>query len=273
MHPRHRFSVACAAISLLFAAAPATVLAAGYPSLTPANANLGFDPACQLLGGRGGWQENDTGTDYPGRTTIERKVVAQGLCAAKFFGRAGGRTRAELQFGIRSARPVFTYEFLTYIPRGAGYPSNGTTLIQTKNPQNPATGRGCYGGGVSFGNHGHDNFSPNGLMLTTVHQCTSHQPYGQRNFQLVRHAPLGRWFAVKVHEKFADNRHGFVEAWYDADGAGPRPYTQVLRRTHGDNLPISSEPYVKIRQGSYRPATNHDTWIYGDGFRLTCQRC
>jgi polysaccharide lyase-like protein len=247
----------------------------GYPSLTQVDVNGGFDPGCQLLGGIGGWQEDDSGTDYPGTTTIERNIVGEGSCAAKFFGRAGDRTRAELQFRspIASANPEFTYEFLTYIPRGAGYPSEGTTLIQTKNPKDPATDTGCYGGGVSFGNHGHGTFSPNGLMLTTVFQCTSHQPDGQRNFQLIDQAPLDQWFAVKVHEKFADDGSGFVEAWYDDDGPGPDPYTQVLPRTYGDNLPVSSEPYVKIRQGSYRPATNHDTWIYGDGFRLTCQRC
>jgi hypothetical protein len=273
MPPRHRLSATCAAVFLLFGAAAATALATGYPSPTRVNANGGFDPGCQLLGGKGGWQENESGTDYPGRTTIERNIVAQGRCAAKFFGRAGGPTRAELQFGIRSASPVFTYQFLTYIPRGAGYPSEGTTLTQTKNPKDPATDSGCYGGGVSFGNHGHGNFSPNGLMLTTVFQCTSPQRHGQRSFQLVRHAPLGQWFAVKVHEKFADNRRGFVEAWYDDDGPGPDPYTKVRPRTYGDNLPISSEPYVKIRQGSYRSATNHNTWIYGDGFRLTCRRC
>jgi len=52
----------------------------------------------------------------------------------------------------------------------------------------------------------------------------------------------------------------------DADGASPEALLNAqVHRGKPCRPPSSAE-------GHYRSATDHDTWVYGDGFRLICQR-
>jgi hypothetical protein len=242
-----------------------------YPSLTHASWQGDFDSGCQLVGSASGaWSTNETNGDYTGgSTTIERNIVGEGQCAARFTDSPSNTmVRSELGRSATGADPEFTFEMLVYVPSGQTFPK-GTSLTQTK-MEKGADGRGCYGGGWGIS----DGTGTTGgkLDLNTVFACTTPQPNGQHNFPAGT-LPRDRWFALKVHEKFSNNPQvGFVEAWKDDDGPGPGGYVQVVPKTHLDNE--SSGQHVRLRIGSYRQATDHRTTLYIDGSRLRCKaRC
>jgi hypothetical protein len=237
---------------------------ARYPALAKVDWDGDFDSGCDLVGRTSGaWDVDATNADYSGSsTTIERTVVGEGQCAAKFTNRAASHgTRAELARSATGADPEFVYEVLVRVPSGQTFPK-GSDITQTK--MEKVGGDGCYGGGwdISDGT----GTSDGRLELRTVPRCT-------RRPQVVRIFPAGplprdRWFALKLHEKFSnDPRVGFVHAWMDADGLGPGGYTEVVPKTHIDN---ETAPHVRLRIGSYRQATNHKTVVYMDGFHLDC---
>jgi polysaccharide lyase-like protein/hemolysin type calcium-binding protein len=237
---------------------------AGYPSLR-VGWDGDFDSGCRLVGAApGSWDNNETNADHTGGSTrIERRIVGEGKCGAKFTNApSGDMTRSELGRSATGAHPKFTYEMLVRVPSGQTFPK-GSSLTQTK--QEKSGGRGCYNGGLGIS----DGAGTTGgrLDLKTVFACRSRQIDGQRSFDLGV-LPRGKWFALKVHEKFSNNpRVGFVQAWKDADGPGPGGYVEVVPRTHLDN---ETGRRVRLRIGSYRQATNHRTTVYIDGVHLDC---
>ena len=239
-----------------------------YPSLSRVDWNGGFDPGCELIGSLpGAWDVNATNADHVGGlTTIERSIVGEGQCAAKFTDAASTTmVRSELARHATGPDPEFTYEMLVYVPSGQSFPK-GSTLTQTKED---GSAGGCYNGGWQIA----DNTGTTGgrLQLRTVFACTTPQVNGQRNFD-AGPLPRDRWFALKVHERFSnDPRVGFIQAWVDADGTGPGGYAEVVPRTFLDNEDAGGE-HVRMRIGSYRQATSHTTTLYIDGFRLKCWR-
>ena len=240
-----------------------------YPSLADVDWNGSFDSGCQLVGSASGaWDVNATNADLSGgSTTIERSIVGEGQCAAKFTGApSNAAVRSELTRSATGADPEFTYELLVYVPSGQSFPS-GSTLTQTKQEK---SGGGCYNGGWDIAP---DTGNTGGrLMLNTVFACTRPQSDGQRNFDAGA-LPRDRWFALKVHEKFSnDARVGFIQAWKDADGPGPGGYIEVVPKTHVDNEGNRGRQHVRLRIGSYRGRTDHATTLYIDGVRLQCQR-
>jgi polysaccharide lyase-like protein/hemolysin type calcium-binding protein len=238
---------------------------AGYPSLAQIDWDGDFDSGCRLVGSaRGSWDLNETNADYTGGSTkIERRVVGEGQCAAKFGAAATNHTvRSELQRASTGNDPEFTYEMLVRVPSGQSFPE-GSTLTQTK--QGKVGGRGCYNGGWSIAK---DTGSSGGqLQLVTVFACTSPQANGQRRFA-AGPLPRDRWFGLKVHEKFSNNRRvGVVQAWKDVDGPGPGGYVEVVPKTHLDN---EWDRQVKLRIGSYHDPAGHASTVYIDGVHLDC---
>jgi polysaccharide lyase-like protein/Big-like domain-containing protein len=237
---------------------------AGYPSIA-IDWDGDFDSGCQLVGSAGGaWDYNETNADHTGgSTTIERSIVGEGQCAARFTNSASGdMTRSELQRSATGADPEFTYEMLVRVPSGQTFPK-GSSLTQTK--QEKSGGRGCYNGGLGVAD---DTGTTGGqLDLTTVFACTSPQKNGQRSFALGA-LPRDQWFALKVYEKFSNDAEvGFIQAWKDADGLGPGRYVEVVPKTHVDN---ETGQHVRLRIGSYRQGTDHTTTVYIDGVHLDC---
>jgi Polysaccharide lyase/RTX calcium-binding nonapeptide repeat (4 copies) len=244
---------------------------AGYPSFPRSDWNGGFDPGCQLVGpAPGAWDSNQTNggeTNTLGSTRIERNMVGQGECGAKFTNAASSdQTRSELERSPTGANPEFTYEMLVRVPSGQTFPK-GVSISQTK--QEKSGGRGCYNGG--WGITDGTGATGGGLQYRTVFACTSPQDNGQRTFRAGA-LPRGRWFALKVHEKFSNKpRIGFVKAWIDVDGLGPGRYLEVIPKTHVDNV---TGRHVRLRVGQYRQDTGHRTTVYIDGVRLECEaRC
>jgi hypothetical protein len=240
---------------------------AGYPSFPHPDWDGSFD-GCQLIGSApGAWDINETNADHRGgSTTLERSVVGEGQCAAKFTnGASSDMGRAELGRNSTGADPEFTYEMLVRVPSGQTFPE-GSSLTQTKQE---SSGGGCYNGGLRIGDH--TGTTGGQLTLTTVFACTHAQSRGQQEFVLGA-LPRNRWFALKVYEKFSNNPQvGLVQAWKDADGPGPGGYVEVLRKTHVDNEGNRGHQHVRMRIGSYRQATDHATTIYIDGFHLECE--
>jgi hypothetical protein len=244
--------------------------AGGYPSFSHPDWDGGFD-SCQLVGpAPGAWDSNQTNggeTNTLGSTTIERNMVGEGQCGAKFTNAASSdQTRSELERAPTGANPEFSYEMLVRVPSGQTFP-NGISISQTK--QEKSGGRGCYNGGwgISDGTPARGGW----LQYRTVFACTSPQGNGQRTFRAGA-LPRGKWFALKVHEKFSnDRRVGFVKAWIDVDGLGPGRYVEAIPKTHVDNLTGRT---VRLRIGAYRQATGHRTTVYIDGVHLECEaRC
>jgi Polysaccharide lyase len=230
----------------------------GYPSLAEIDYDGDFDPAGQLVGGRGGWQQNVVGTDYPGNATIVTNRVAEGNYAGKFTATGSGRSRAELaKFETRS-NPEVTYEFLTYVPSSAPFIGS---ITQHKMG---GDGGSCYNGGLSIREA---DLRPH-LELVAVGDCDNGDEteirYDLGTF------PRDQWFATKVHEKFANN--GSVRAWVDTDGPGRNGYVQRLPTTPEDTV---GDPTVgvKFRMGLYGDPPQ-GTSVWADGFHLDCiSRC
>jgi hypothetical protein len=241
---------------------------AGYPSLARIDWNGGFDAGCQLVGSApGAWDVNETNggeTNTLGSTTLERTVVGEGVCGAKFVNSASSdQTRSELQRSSTGADPEFTYEMLVRVPSGQTFPK-GVSISQTK--QEKSGGSGCYNGG--WGITDGTGATGGGLQYRTVFACTSPQSNGQHIFAAGT-LPRDRWFALKVHEKFSnDPQVGFVQAWIDDDGPGPGSYLETVPKTHVDN---EWGQHVKLRIGQYRQGTDHATTVYIDGVRLECE--
>ena len=239
---------------------------AGYPSLADVDWNGSFDSGCRLVGSASGaWDVNATNTDLRGgSTTIERSIVGEGRCAAKFTAaRSNTAVRSELTRSATGNHPEFTYELLAYVPSGQSF-SSGSTLTQTK--QEKVGGRDCYNGGWDIHSDGPTGGS---IELKTVFACTRPQTEGQRNFD-AGSLPRDRWFALKVHERFSNKRRvGFVQAWKDDDGPGPGEYVEVVPKTHLDN---EWGRQVRLRVGSYRGRADHKTRLYIDGVQLDCRR-
>ncbi len=232
----------------------------GYPSLIGAEIDFdgGFD-GCSLLGGKGGWDNDASGSDYPGSTTIERTVVAEGACSARFSIPAG-RGRAELAKAAGGPDPHVAYEMLVYIPSST---SHGGKISQHK--MSGEFGGDCFNGGLS--NRDDD---PNRLQLVAVPRCTRPQSEGQVRFDLGS-IPRDRWFAVKVHTRFSDDRSvGFAQAWIDTDGPGPNGYDERLPRTEVDNESGNENgARVRFRVGTYSKGATPRT-VYIDGFHMDC---
>ncbi len=236
---------------------------AGYPSLADVDWEGDFDSGCQLTGSlSGAWDNNATNADSTGsQTTIERTVVGEGQCAAKFVNNASNTmTRAELARSATGDDPEFTYEVLVRVPSGQTFP-DGANITQTM--MEKGDGDGCYGGGWKIS----DGTGSSGgeLELRTVPACT--RPQTKQSFP-AGELPRDRWFALKVHEKFSnDPQVGFVHAWMDADGPGPVGYVEVVPKTHVDN---ETGRQVRLRIGSYRQASDHTNVLYMDGYHLDC---
>jgi Polysaccharide lyase/Bacterial Ig domain len=241
---------------------------AGYPSLARVDWNGSFDSGCQLVGSApGAWDVNETNggeTNTLGSTTLERNMVGEGQCGAKFVNSASSdQTRSELQRSSTGADPEFTYEMLVRVPSGQTFPK-GVSISQTK--QEKSGGRGCYNGG--WGITDGTGATGGGLQYRTVFACTSPQSNGQHIFAAGT-LPRDRWFALKVHEKFSnDPQVGFVQAWIDDDGPGPGSYLETVPKTHVDN---EWGQHVKLRIGQYRQGTDHATTVYIDGVHLECE--
>jgi Polysaccharide lyase/Bacterial Ig domain len=239
----------------------------GYPSLPEVDWDGGFDPGCQLVGsGPGAWDANETNggeTNTLGSTTLERNMVGEGECGAKFTNAASGdQTRSELQRSSTGADPEFTYEMLVRVPSAQTFPK-GASISQTK--QEKSGGRGCYNGG--WGITDGTGATGGGLQYRTVFACTSPQGNGQQTFA-AGILPRDQWFALRVHEKFSsDPQVGFLQAWVDADGLGPGTYVEVIPKTHVDNVTGRT---VRLRIGQYRQGTDHTTTVYIDGMHLDC---
>src|SRR5436190_23866854 len=142
---------------------------AGYPSLR-SGWNGGFDSGCKLAGSApGAWDVNETNADHRGGSTrIERNVVGERRCAAKFTDSASNSmVRSELGRSVTGARPRFIYEMLVRVPSGQTFPK-GSTLTQTK--QEKSGGRGCYNGG--WGISDGTGRSGGALDYRTVSRCT-----------------------------------------------------------------------------------------------------
>jgi hypothetical protein len=236
---------------------------AGYPSLADVDWEGDFDSGCDLVGSTSGaWDNDATNADYAGsETTIERSVVGEGKCAAKFVnGPSSTMTRAELARSETGANPEFAYEVLVRVPSGQTFPE-GSNITQTK--MEKVDGEDCYNGGWKISDD--TGSSGGGLELRTVPACT--YPQTKQSFH-VGALPRDQWFALKVHEKFSnDPQVGFVHAWMDADGPGPDGYVEVVPKTHVDNV---TGHHVRLRIGSYRQPTDHTNVVYMDGFRLDC---
>lgn len=232
----------------------------GYPSLgnTEIDFDGGFD-GCSLIGGLGGWDNDVTGYDRPGSATIERRVVAEGECSARFSNPAG-KGRSELAKDPDGPDPHVVYEMLVYLPSST---SHAGAITQHK--LSGEFGGDCYNGGLS-----NRHSDPTRLHLVAVPRCTSDQSDGQVRFVL-GHIPRDRWFAVKVHERFSnDPSVGFAQAWIDTDGLGPNDYVERLPRTAVDNESGNeSGARVKFRIGTYSKGPAPRT-IYIDGFQMNC---
>ncbi len=232
----------------------------GYPSLSRAAIDFdgGFD-GCSLIGGIGGWDNNVTDSDRPGSVTIERTIVGEGLCSARFTNPAG-KGRSELARDPIGPDPHVVYETLVYLPSST---SHAGAITQHKLPTE--FGGDCFNGGLS--NRDDD---PDQLQLVAVPRCTSSQSDGQERFGL-GYIPRDRWFAVKVHERFSnDPSVGFVQAWIDTDGPGPNDYAERLPRTNVDNESgNTSGARVKFRIGTYSTGPEPRT-VYIDGFHMDC---
>jgi hypothetical protein len=234
--------------------------ASGYPSLIGNEIDFdgGFD-GCSLVGGKGGWGNNVTDSDRPGSVTIERIIVAEGQCSARFSNPAG-KGRSELAKDPGGPDPHVVYEMLVYLPSST---SHAGAITQHK--LSTEFGGDCFNGGLS--NRDDD---PNRLHLVAVPRCTSPQSDGQVRFVLGS-IPRDRWFAVKVHERFSnDPSVGFVQAWIDTDGPGPNDYVERLPRTDVDNESGNKDgARVKFRIGTYSKGPTPRT-IFIDGFHMDC---
>jgi hypothetical protein len=224
----------------------------GYPSLAHIDWDGDFDPGCRLVGGQGGSDSKVAGTDHPGTVSIERSIVGEGHCAARFSTPAGhGTGRAEVARHNSKPSQTVQFEELLWIPSKANNGPDHGSITQTKMNSNP-----CYNGGLTLPKE-----HPGHLGYSTVASCSA----GSRKFDLGPF-PHNQWIAVKVTEKFADN--GYVAVWLDPDGAGPAGYHVVLPRTRADTTPVNVG--VKYRQGLYHDADPHESHIFGDGFHLDC---
>ena len=230
----------------------------GYPSLREIDFDGGFD-GCSLIGGPGGWDNDVTGYDRPGSATIERQVVAEGECSARFSNPAG-RGRSEVAKDPDGPDPHVVYEMLVYLPSST---SHAGAIVQHK--LSGEFGGDCYNGGLS-----NRHTDPTRLHLVAVPRCTSNQSDGQVRFVLGQ-IPRDRWFAVKVHERFSDDPSvGFAQAWIDTDGLGPNDYVERLPRTEVDNESGNqSGARVKFRIGTYSKGPTPRT-VYIDGFHMNC---
>jgi hypothetical protein len=205
----------------------------GYPSLAHIDWDGDFDPGCRLVGGQGGSDSKVAGTDHPGTVSIERSIVGEGHCAARFSTPAGhGTGRAEVARHNSKPSQTVQFEELLWIPSKANNGPDHGSITQTKMNSNP-----CYNGGLTLPKE-----HPGHLGYSTVASCSA----GSRKFDLGPF-PHNQWIAVKVTEKFADN--GYVAVWLDPDGAGPAGYHVVLPRTRADTTPVNVG--VKYRQGLY----------------------
>jgi hypothetical protein len=230
----------------------------GYPSLAEIDFDGDFDPGGELVGGRGGWQQNVVGTDYPGEANIVTNRVAQGSYAGKFTATGSSRSRAELAKFATQSDPEVAYEFLTYVPSNAPFIGS---IIQHKQG---GTAGSCYNGGVSI----RDVDTRARLELVVVPDCDNGDEteirYDLGTF------PRDQWFAIKVHEKFANN--GSLQAWVDTDGPGPKGYVQRLPTTPEDTVGDPSVG-IKFRMGLYG-SPPQGTAVWADGFHLDCiSRC
>jgi hypothetical protein len=266
---RRRFLILVVLVAIALGAALALTRlssAQGYPSL-PVDWDGDFDPGCKLVGGEGGWDEDLTNADYTGgRSTIERNVVGEGTCAAKFTNSPSKTmTRSEVHRSGTGPNPEFQYETLFYVPSREAWPL-GTTLTQHKMNKIGAEPI-CYTGGLRIADGGAT------LELATVFKCTEPQMNGQQRFDLGPF-PRDRWFAVKVYVRGShDPETGAVRAWVDPDGPGPLDYEERLPLTHLANQPAADRVWM-LRLGQYRQATDHTTTFFADGFHLDClSRC
>jgi hypothetical protein len=230
----------------------------GYPSLAEIDYDGDFDPGGHLVGGPGGWQHNVVGTDYPGEASIVMNRVAQGRYAAKFTATGSSRSRAELAKFEGQPNPEVAYEFLTYVPSSAPFIGS---IMQHKMG---GGGSSCYNGGLSI----RDAYVHPHLELVAVGDCDNGDEtkirYDLGTF------PRDQWFAIKVHEKFANN--GSVQAWVDTDGPGPKGYVQRLPTTPEDTVADLSVG-IKFRLGLYGDPPQ-GTAFWADGFHLDCiSRC
>jgi hypothetical protein len=237
---------------------PTTTTTQGYPSLAYIDFDGDYDPSCSLTGSNGGWDRNLSGSDHPGTATIERSIVAEGNCSAKFVVPGStGQTRANLERKATGFHPELTYEGLVFVPSGQSFPK-GVTIFDAKQEV-------CFNGGVEI----NDGTGTTGgtMEFRTVPSCNH-----EKDFQMGP-LPRDKWFAVKVHEKFSqDPSVGFVEAWVDHDGTGPAGYTQVVQKSYVDNEVTDTNPQtVRLREGQYRQFTDHTTTIYMDGYHMQCQ--
>ena len=223
----------------------------GYPSLTHVEVDGDFDPGCQLVGGPGGSEDNLAGSDHPGTASIERNVVGQGNCAARYSTPAGSGTgRAEVMMLNSGPGQTVEFEELLWIPTESNDGPDHGSLTQTKMSSD------CYDGGLTLPNE-----HPGHLGYSTVASCSAES----RKFDLGAF-PHNQWIGVKIEEKFADD--GYVEMWLDPDGEGPDGYHVVLPRTSADTSTVGTG--VKFRQGLYHDQDSHESHIFGDGFHFDC---
>jgi hypothetical protein len=235
----------------------------GYPAIQPPYTFVGgFDAGgCERTVYPGGWAVDESGTDYPGVTTIETQTVGQDGCAARYETPAfSSDGRALLQMPTMPTPSTWDIEALTYIPSPANNGLSGINVYDLiGNRQN---GNSCGDGGLMLrlrqGSSG-----VNHLYWETVGDCSNSV------FNDLGPMILDRWFAVRAQVRYADD--GFLKVWLDPDGPGPAGYTLKVDQAHVDTL-VGYD--VKLRQGLYH--TNdllvpHEVHVFGDGFRAVCR--
>jgi hypothetical protein len=247
---RKRLAIAAAALAVV---AGGVLLAReapeprGYPSVGQLSFSGTFDPGCQLVGGEGGWSHSYFNDDKPGVGFIEREIVGQGKCAAKFVATGTDSSRAELGTRTWPTGAVLLFEFLTYVPAEAPYVGYIAQLKQNNNP--------CANGGVSISNYN----NPAQVELVTRSDCDEDNDRWKLGVP-----PRDQWFATKVKIKIAND--GFAKVLIDPDAKGPEGYEVRLPLTQMDTL---SGTQVKPRLGLYGdPPTG--TVVFHDGYRLRC---
>lgn len=222
-----------------------------YPSITQIDRDGDFDPCGQITGsGAGCW--GSVVSANTGTIATETSVVGEGATAGRFTWPSGNDQRAELNWHNASGlNPEVEYEFLAHFPASvdfAGY------VAQNKFS---GAGSGCANGGVRFGN----NFNPPQLELVTRASCSASTviyPLGV--------PPKDQWFAVRVHEKFADFG-GFAQVWVDPDGPGPLAYEERLPLTQNLDTSSDSASGIRFRLGPYDGDQDGGT-IRFDGYRM-----
>jgi hypothetical protein len=227
----------------------------GYPSLTRVDWSGDFDPGCQLIGGAGGWDQDESGSDHPGTASIDRAQVAEGNCSARYSTPGGSGTgRAEVQRASMSVPVTLSYEQLLLIPTRANNGPGHGVLSQTKQG---GSGGGCFNGGLTLDKDTHR------LNFSTVGSCSA----GSNKHDLGV-TPFGRWIAVRVDETFSNSGH--VTVRIDPDGQGPAGYAAPALNVATDTL---SGDGLKLRQGLYHDLDPTEAHVWGDGFELCIGGC